>query len=330
MDGAPQPAAVAPERVTLGRLGLVVHPTRPLEGVREAIGAWAHTHGVAIGQVRVAGQTREVAEPVAAADCDLLVALGGDGTTLAALHAGAAAGRPVLGVACGSVGVLTSVRGDRAAWALDEVAAARSTTVAVPALHIAWAGGHRASAINDLVILRDGPGQAVVSITVDGVPYASVAGDGVVVATALGSSAYTMAAGGPLLGPGNDGMVLTPLAPHGGVAPPLVTGADSELSLAVEPGFGGVRYEVDGRREAIEGGREPIDGRREPTDGRREPIDGGREPLDGGRDLTIRRTPTYATLVTFADEEPRLTGLRRRGLVLDSPRVLVRRNRSLP
>jgi NAD+ kinase len=104
-------------------------------------------------------------------------------------------------------------------------------------------------------------------------------------------------------------MVLTPLAPHGGACPPLVTGPDSELSLAVEPGFGGVRYEVDGRRE---------------------PIECHREQTEDSRDLAVRRAPTYAALVTFAGDEPRLTGLRRRGLVLDSPRVLVRRNRALP
>ena len=286
--------------LAMARLGLVVHPSRPLEGVQEAIDAWARAADVAVGQVRVAGQTRELAEPVDPADCDLLVALGGDGTTLAALHAGAPVDRPVLGVACGSIGVLTSVHASRAAWALEQIASGASTVAVVPGLEIAWDDGHSAIAINDLAVLRDGPGQAIVSITVDEVPYAAVAGDGVVVATALGSSAYTMAAGGPLVTPGNHGMVITPLAPHGGVCPPLVTGPSSELKLEIEPGFGGVRCEVDG----------------------------GREPFESGCILTIRRRAAYATLVTLAEEEPRLTGLRRRGLVLDSPRVLVRRDRT--
>ena len=302
MNDDPPPRAATPAGIATGRLGLVVHPSRPLEGVREAIAAWAAAHEATVGQVRIDGQTRTVAEPVAATDCDLLVALGGDGTTLAALHAGATAGRPVLGVACGSVGVLTAVRADRMTWALEQVAAGRSTLTSVPALEIAWDEGHRARAINDLAILRDGPGQAIATIAVDTELYAGVAGDGVVVATALGSSAYTLAAGGPLLAPANDGIVVTPLAPHGGVCPPLVIGGESELTLEIEPGFGGVRYEVDGRRE----------------------------PFEGGCALTIRRRAAYATLVTFADEEPRLTGLRRRGLVLDSPRVLVRRNRRAP
>ncbi len=293
-DASSSPPAPAPRR-----LGLVVHPTRSLERAREAIGEWVAANGATLGQVRITGQTRELAELVDAADCDLLVALGGDGTALAALHAGATAGRPVLGVACGSVGVLTAVHADRVTWALEQTAAGRSTTTVVPALEIAWDRGQRALAINDLAILRDGPGQAIVSIGVDGELYAGVAGDGVVVSTALGSSAYTLAAGGPLLMPDNHGMVVTPLAPHGGVCLPLVTDGESELTLTVEPGFGGVRYEVDGRRE----------------------------PFEGGCSLTVRRRPAYATLVTFADDESRLAGLRRRGLVLDSPRVLVRAQR---
>ena len=55
--------------------------------------------------------------------------------------------------------------------------------------------------------------------SVDDVLYARVAGDGLVVATPLGSSAYTMAAGGPILAPGAEGIAVTPLAPHGGVCP---------------------------------------------------------------------------------------------------------------
>jgi NAD kinase len=108
-----------------------------------------------------------------------------------------------------------------------------------------------------------------------------------------------MAAGGPLLA-GVEGIVVTPLAPHGGSFPALVAGKDSRLSLSVDPGYGGVRQELDGRS-----------------------IPAGAERLE------IRMRSGYATLVRLAGEEPRLTGLRRRGLVLDSPRALVREDRLL-
>ncbi len=248
--------------------------------------------------MRIDGQTREVAAAVAPGECDLLVAVGGDGTTLAALHEGAAVGRPVLGIACGSVGALTSVVAEETTEALDAVADGRWAPFELIGLAVAWGDGSALVAINDFVAIRNGASQIQVSITVDGVLYAQVAGDGLVVATAVGSSAYTMAAGGPVLAPGAEGMVVTPLAPHGGSCPPLVAGPDSRLALAVEPGYGGVRYEVDGQPVAVE-----------------------------ANELELALRPAYATLVRLEDAEARLTGLRRRGLVLDSPRVLIREAR---
>jgi NAD+ kinase len=288
----------ASREIALRQVGLVVHPTRPLDAALGELGAWASVHGLMVGQVRIPGQAREVAEPVAAAACDLLLGVGGDGTALSALHAGAAAGCPVLGIACGSIGVLTSVRAERIGWALDEIAAGRWTPVAIPGLDLACGEVPAAVAINDVVLIRDRPGQIVVSIALDDVLYAELAGDGLVAATALGSSAYTMAAGGPLLAPGVDGMAITPLSTHGGVCPPLVAGPGSRLTVTVQPGHGVARCEVDGQRT-------PID----------------------GQVLTIDHRADYATLVALEGDEPRLTGLRRRGLVLDSARVVVRATR---
>jgi NAD+ kinase len=248
--------------------------------------------------VRIDGQTREVAAPVAPGDCDLLVAVGGDGTTLAALHAGAAAVRPVLGIACGSVGALTSVTVEETTEALDAVADGRWAPLELMGLEVAWTEGPVLMAINDFVAIRKGATQIQVSVTVDDVLYAQLAGDGLVVATAVGSSAYTMAAGGPVLAPGAEGMAVTPLAPHGGSCPPLVAGPDSRLAVSVEPGYGGVRYEVDGQPVAA-----------------------------GTNEVALALRPAYATLVRLEDAEARLTGLRRRGLVLDSPRVLIREER---
>jgi NAD+ kinase len=143
-------------------LGLVVHPTWRIEGVLEKIGAWASAHGLAVGQVQVPGQTRRVADPVEAADCDLLLGVGGDGTALVALHVGAPTSTPVLAVAAGSIGALTTVSAKRVTWALDQMAAGRWTPLAIPGLDVGWgeAGG-------DVAVVRDGPGQVMVSITVD-------------------------------------------------------------------------------------------------------------------------------------------------------------------
>lgn len=90
------------------RVGVVVHPRRDLDGALNALHAWAQACGAEVVQLPMPGIDREVAPTGAVEDCDAVIALGGDGTTLAALHAAAQADKPVLGVACGSLGALTA------------------------------------------------------------------------------------------------------------------------------------------------------------------------------------------------------------------------------
>jgi NAD+ kinase len=272
----------------------VVHPRRDVEAALAATRAWAATHGLALGQVPIPGQTRRVAEPVEVASCDLVLALGGDGTALAALHAAASASCPVLGVACGSIGVLTSVPAESLPAALGQLTAGKWSGRRLPALEIAGAAD-ALFAINDFAVIRDGTGQVITEIRVDDELYARTAGDGLVVATPVGSSAYTMAAGGPILAAGVQGFVVTPLAQHGGVSPSLVVRPESRLTVLVQPGYGGCRFEVDGQKVAME-----------------------------AHEVTASLRHEYASLVTLAEQEPMLTGLRRRGLVVDSPRILAR------
>jgi NAD+ kinase len=283
------------------QIGLVVHPRRDIEWALGKLMEWASTHGMAVGQVRIPGQSRRVAEPVEVEACELVIALGGDGTALAALHAAAPVARPVLGVACGSIGVLTSVHSGELESALERVKAGHWVPERLPGLDIAVGGEQVAVAINDVAVIRNGAGQVIVAITVDEELYARTAGDGLVVATPVGSTAYTMAAGGPIVLPQVPSMVLTPLARHGGVSPPLVVGPDARIDLAIESGYGGSRIEVDGQLVA-----------------------------ERALDATVRLREDYATIVTLAGQETLLAGLRRRGLITDSPRVVVRDQRASP
>lgn len=285
------------------QLGLVVHPRREIGTALTALRQWSAEHGVRVVQVAAAGQERTVAEPGDAADCDLVVALGGDGTTLAALHAAAAVEKPVLGVACGSLGALTAVSAGALTGALDRVDAGDWRPRRLPALEVAAGEAEPLWAVNDFVIVREGAGQVIAEVRVDGELFIRFAGDGLVIATALGSSAYTLAAGGPVLAPGGSGLVFTPLAPHGGCCPPLVAGPDSLLEIDLDPGHGGARIELDGQ------------------------ILGRAEPLVE-RAFRVALRPDHATLVALGGEEPMLAGLRRRGVLADSPRILARDVRS--
>ena len=283
------------------RIGLAVHPRRELDRALATIRDWAERQGAEVVQI-ASSEEREVAPLGEAADCDLAIALGGDGTTLAALHAAAPAGRPVLGVACGSLGALTAVTADRLEDALDRVSVGDWRPRILPALAIDRDGEETLRAINDLVLVRAGAGQVMIEIEVDGERYVRFAGDGLVAATPLGSTAYTLASGGPMIAPGSAGVVLTPLSPHGGVCPPIVAGVGNEVSVTLDPGHGGARVEVDGQIEDVV------------------------ERL-AAVTFALRLEPEFATLVSLGEEEPVFAGLRRRRILLDSPRVLAREQR---
>jgi NAD+ kinase len=281
------------------RIGLVVHPTRriatPLAGVKQ----WAGDHGVEVVQIQTEGVVREVAPFGDLRGCDLVVAIGGDGTVLAALRAAAETGTPVLGVACGSLGALTSVQAGDIAEALDQFHRGTWSRRRMHALEITVDGQRSEHAINDVVLVRRGAGQLIVDVSVDGELYARMAGDGVIVATGLGSSAYSMAAGGPVLVEGIEAFVVTPLVIHGGSIPPLVVRAGSEVVVVAQPGYGGFDVEVDGQTH---------------------------ESLVGKR-FVIGLIEAKAPLVTIEDTGLGLTALRHRGLLADSPRVLARDRR---
>src|SRR5204863_5454200 len=104
-----------------------------------------------------------------------VIALGGDGTTLAALRAAAPRDRPVLGVACGSLGALTAVTADDLEDALDRVAHGHFEQRRLPAL-AAEQDGEELMALNDLVLVRAGAGQVTIEVQVDGERFIRFAG----------------------------------------------------------------------------------------------------------------------------------------------------------
>jgi len=274
------------------RIGLVVHPSRSVEHPLRLVREWSQEHGVDVLQVPAAYSQRRVAEDCDPVDSDLIVSIGGDGTTLAALRTAAIAQRPVLGIACGSLGALATVPVADVTRSLERFRHGEWQPRMFPALSVTPAEGEPGFALNDVAVIRAGGGQVRVSAYVDGNLYARLAGDGAVVSTPIGSSGYAISAGGPLLAGGLDGFVFTPLPKHGGFTPPLVVAAQSVLELEVGASFAGARLEIDGQVAA-----------------------------DHAQSLTIRWREGVATMVSFPDQETLLAGLRRRRIILDSPRV---------
>ena len=281
----------------LKRVALVVHPTRKVDGALATLRRWTEAEGLELVQLNPPGSRADVAPTGTVTGGDLVVALGGDGTVLAALRAAAETSTPVLGVACGSLGALSAVTAEELDGALGRFRTGDWIARAVPMLAIASEAGHD-WAVNDFVALRRGAGQIACDITVDGALYVRMAGDGAIVATAVGSTAYSMAVGGPVLAAATAAYVCTPLAMHGGNAPPLVIPADATLAIDVDPGYAGFDVEIDGRRREVE-----------------------------GRRFRFRLEPERLRLVMLATAGRGLAGLRRRGLIADSPRIRVREAR---
>jgi NAD+ kinase len=274
------------------RIGIVAHPSRSIERPLQLLREWAGEHSVELMQIPAAYDQRRVAEEGDPGEADLIVSIGGDGTTLAALRSAAMAHRPVLGIACGSLGALATVAVQDVPRSLERFSRGDWRPRTFPALSVARGSGEPLFALNDVAVVRAGGGQVRVTAHVDGSLYTRTAGDGAVVSTPIGSSGYAISAGGPLLAAGLDGFLFTPLPKHGGFSPPMVIGPRSQLQLDIGAGFGGARLEVDGQIAA-----------------------------ERVRSLTISLRESVATMVTFEDQETLLAGLRRRRIIVDSPRV---------
>jgi NAD+ kinase len=282
------------------RIGLVVHPSREIGKPLATLAEWAEQRGIEVVQLKAPGSDRQVAPFGEISQCDVVAAIGGDGTVLTALRAAADSAAPVLGVACGSLGALSAVTAPQLHEALENFEQGQWSPRKLDAISVSVEGrGQVAWALNDFVLVRR-TGQLLVDITVGSELYARVAGDGVIVATPLGSSAYSMASGGPIIAAGTDAFVVTPLLMHGGCAPPIVVRDDTTVVLDANPTYAGFDVEVDGHPMEVEQATR----------------------------FTIALCEHSATLVAMAEPGLGITALRRRGLVTDSPRVLARDERA--
>jgi NAD+ kinase len=178
---------------------------------------------------------------------DLVLALGGDGTMLAALRLGGPLGIPVLGANLGRLGYLTEVDEEGLGGALTALASGAYAVEERLALRASWDGTEHV-AYNDIVLSRTpGHGQVALGLRVDGQLLVRYASSGVIVATPMGSTAYSFAAGGPLVSPQTKAMIVTPDAPHGLFNRAVVLGDDEWLGVEVLPSSGVVALEIDGQ-----------------------------------------------------------------------------------
>ena len=228
------------------RVGLIAK--RGLEqasGVLTELAAWLEARGIApvfeTDTARLAGVPAGadvVSRDELPRACDLIVALGGDGTLIGMAGRIAEAGTDVaiLGVNFGSLGFLTEIPLPELYDALGATLAGRASIEPRTMLAARTLRGGRPFAdhvvLNDIVITKGALSRIIeMEVSVGAEAVTRVRADGLIIASPTGSTAYNLAAGGPIVHPAVDAMVLTPIAPHTLTNRPVVIAGDSEVHV---------------------------------------------------------------------------------------------------
>ncbi len=175
-----------------------------------------------------------------AKEVDLIVAVGGDGTMLHAARGAATHGVPLLGVNRGRLGFLTDVSPELMAETIDTILCGDYVAENRLMLEARITGGKSAVgpmlALNDVVLKTGHSGHMEdFKTAVNGEYVNTHGGDGLIVATATGSTAYALSCGGPIIQPDVDALVIVPIAPHTLSDRPLVVRSSSRIEVTVEP-----------------------------------------------------------------------------------------------
>jgi NAD+ kinase len=180
-------------------------------------------------------------------DVDLAVVLGGDGTMLRALARFLGTPVPVIGVNFGRVGFLSSIRAGQLEEGLARAFAGEFTVIELPTLDVLL-DGRRRPAVNDVVVRSSDIGRMVeLGWSVGGEERGPHACDGIICATPVGSTAYNLSVGGPVLVWGLDAMAVTFVAPHSLHARPLVVPRGLDLTITNRTPDLAATVLVDGR-----------------------------------------------------------------------------------
>jgi len=183
-------------------------------------------------------------------DVDLVIAIGGDGTILRFAQRFLETETPILGVKSGSLGFLTESRTNAVVKLLSDKKFRIQRRMRLKAgVYRGETKLHEFDALNDIVVHGTGYSRVVaLHIEVDGNKLQEHTADGMIVATPTGSTAYSLSAGGPLLGPTLEAMVLTPLNPHTLSFRPIVLAPEQHLSIRVSSGRTEIVITADGQR----------------------------------------------------------------------------------
>lgn len=237
------------------RIGLVVHTHRDdaLAFARRAAAYLKKSGVIVLAEDDLAEKLGDVtAFSNAQEPPEMIVSLGGDGTLLRGVQYAIAWRAPLLGINMGRVGFLSEIEPEAMREALDALISGAYTLEERSLLSVA-SGKERWLALNDVVVSRGGYARLIsVTAMVDGETASRYHADGVIIATPTGSTGYSLSAGGPVVSPRVDCMVITPICAHslqhrpviisGSAIVRLILGSDAEQTAALE---------VDGQSRSV-------------------------------------------------------------------------------
>ncbi len=239
-------------------VGIISKPAKPeLAQILPPLFEWFRKHNYQIAidrETSVYSQGPEVVDrrEMAVRHLDFVVVLGGDGTLLSTSRVVAKSGIPVLGVNLGSLGFLTEVPLPELYQALEDVDQKRAAVESRSLVHCELLRNGESimnySALNDVIVNKSALARLnSYDLYIDKAFVTTYKADGLIVSTPTGSTAYSMAAGGPILMPSVDAFVITPVSPHSLTHRPLVVRDSVEIEIVVKTGEEEAYLSVDGQ-----------------------------------------------------------------------------------
>ncbi|HVP44504.1 MAG TPA: NAD(+)/NADH kinase [Terriglobales bacterium] len=223
---------------------IISKPAEKTNAVAPQVAKWLGEHGYNVfvdreTAAQAPGYEVVEREKLAEKQPEFVIVLGGDGTMLAAARAVAQAGIPIMGVNLGALGFLTEIPIEELYPTLEALVENRCAVEPRSMLHAHLMRGTERvmhyDAMNDVVVAKSAIARIVeFEVTVDGQLVTNYKADGIIVSTPTGSTAYSLAAGGPIVSPGVNAFIITPISPHSLTNRPLVVRDDREIAILVK------------------------------------------------------------------------------------------------
>ncbi|MBR3929576.1 MAG: NAD(+)/NADH kinase [Clostridia bacterium] len=201
-------------------------------------------------------------------EADFTVAIGGDGTVIAASHLSK---NPIIGINAGTLGYLPKIEPDTLEESLKRIIKGDFMLESRMTLSVSGTGFKQQTALNDAAILTPGAGVIRFTVNVDSVPLMRYTADGLIASTPTGSTGYSLSAGGPIVDPESRSITLTPVAPHTLVNRSIILSPESRISIECED------------RSLLS-------------------VDGSKTEVDAGCRIDIRRSEETVKFVSFSRE----------------------------